>query len=48
MWQEAPNLARPPVCELHVHPDCVPFACSDCRHCHQDGQQDYVSVLALG
>ncbi|XP_028638236.1 diacylglycerol kinase theta isoform X2 [Grammomys surdaster] len=29
------------VCELHVHPDCVPFACSDCRHCHQDGQQDY-------
>ncbi|EDL20093.1 diacylglycerol kinase, theta, isoform CRA_a [Mus musculus] len=29
------------VCELHVHPDCVPFACSDCRQCHQDGQQDY-------
>ncbi|XP_038947477.1 diacylglycerol kinase theta isoform X5 [Rattus norvegicus] len=29
------------VCELHVHPDCVPFACSDCRQCHQDGQHDY-------
>ncbi|KAM9238162.1 diacylglycerol kinase theta isoform 1-T1 [Dugong dugon] len=29
------------VCELHVHPDCVPFACSDCRHCHQDGHQDH-------
>ncbi|XP_073898881.1 diacylglycerol kinase theta isoform X2 [Castor canadensis] len=29
------------VCELHVHPDCVPFACSDCRQCHQDGHQDH-------
>ncbi|KAB1282690.1 Diacylglycerol kinase theta [Camelus dromedarius] len=27
---EAPAL-RCEVCELHVHPDCVPFACSDCR-----------------
>ncbi|XP_075400677.1 diacylglycerol kinase theta isoform X2 [Tenrec ecaudatus] len=36
---EAPAL-RCEVCELHVHPDCVPFACSDCRHCHQDGHQD--------
>ncbi|XP_004383634.1 diacylglycerol kinase theta, partial [Trichechus manatus latirostris] len=37
---EAPAL-RCEVCELHVHPDCVPFACSDCRHCHQDGHQDH-------
>ncbi|KAM4854143.1 diacylglycerol kinase theta [Thomomys bottae] len=36
---EAPAL-RCEVCELHVHPDCVPFACSDCRQCHQDGHQD--------
>ncbi|XP_072439804.1 LOW QUALITY PROTEIN: diacylglycerol kinase theta [Chiloscyllium punctatum] len=28
------------VCELHVHVDCGPFACSDCRRCHQDGQYD--------
>ncbi|XP_055977482.1 diacylglycerol kinase theta isoform X2 [Sorex fumeus] len=28
------------VCELHVHPDCVPFACSDCRQCHRDGHRD--------
>ncbi|XP_008840011.1 diacylglycerol kinase theta isoform X2 [Nannospalax galili] len=37
---EAPAL-RCEVCELHVHPDCVPFACSDCRQCHQDGHQDH-------
>ncbi|XP_005077471.1 diacylglycerol kinase theta isoform X2 [Mesocricetus auratus] len=37
---EVPAL-RCEVCEMHVHPDCVPFACSDCRRCHQDGQQDY-------
>ncbi|XP_051026139.1 diacylglycerol kinase theta isoform X2 [Acomys russatus] len=37
---EVPAL-RCEVCELHVHADCVPFACSDCRQCHQDGQQDY-------
>ncbi|XP_007953967.1 diacylglycerol kinase theta [Orycteropus afer afer] len=37
---EAPAL-RCEVCELHVHPDCVPFACSDCRLCHQDGHQDH-------
>ncbi|XP_064142173.1 diacylglycerol kinase theta [Loxodonta africana] len=37
---EAPAL-RCEVCELHVHPDCVPFACSDCRHCHRDGHQDH-------
>lgn len=36
---EAPAL-RCEVCELHVHPDCVPFACSDCRQCHQDGHRD--------
>ncbi|XP_062069219.1 diacylglycerol kinase theta [Lepus europaeus] len=36
---EAPAL-RCEVCELHVHPDCVPFACSDCRQCHQDGHLD--------
>ncbi|XP_061490933.1 diacylglycerol kinase theta isoform X3 [Rhineura floridana] len=29
------------VCELHVHTDCAPFACSDCRQCHQDGHQDH-------
>uniref|UniRef100_A0A8B9I404 Diacylglycerol kinase n=1 Tax=Anser brachyrhynchus TaxID=132585 RepID=A0A8B9I404_9AVES len=28
------------VCELHVHTDCILFACSDCRQCHQDGHQD--------
>lgn len=44
---EVPAL-RCEVCELHVHPDCVPFACSDCRQCHQDGQQDYVSVQCWG
>ncbi|XP_051053998.1 diacylglycerol kinase theta isoform X3 [Phodopus roborovskii] len=37
---EVPAL-RCEVCELHVHLDCVPFACSDCRQCHHDGQQDY-------
>uniref|UniRef100_A0A4X1T490 Diacylglycerol kinase n=1 Tax=Sus scrofa TaxID=9823 RepID=A0A4X1T490_PIG len=39
--REAPNPARPPVCELHVHLDCVPFACSDCRQCHRDGYRDH-------
>lgn len=34
------------VCELHVHTDCIPFACSDCRQCHQDGHQDQVSADA--
>ncbi|KAM4809023.1 diacylglycerol kinase theta [Rhinophrynus dorsalis] len=29
------------VCELHVHTDCALFACSDCRQCHNDGQQDH-------
>uniref|UniRef100_A0A8B9K832 Diacylglycerol kinase n=1 Tax=Astyanax mexicanus TaxID=7994 RepID=A0A8B9K832_ASTMX len=29
------------VCELHVHSDCAPFSCSDCRLCHQDGGQEY-------
>ncbi|XP_036057391.1 diacylglycerol kinase theta isoform X2 [Onychomys torridus] len=37
---EVPAL-RCEVCELHVHPECVSFACSDCRQCHLDGQQDY-------
>ncbi|XP_048220034.1 diacylglycerol kinase theta isoform X1 [Perognathus longimembris pacificus] len=41
---EAPAL-RCEVCELHVHPDCVPFACSDCRQCHQDGHQDHDMYL---
>ncbi|XP_062964684.1 diacylglycerol kinase theta isoform X2 [Cynocephalus volans] len=41
---EAPAL-RCEVCELHVHPDCVPFACSDCRRCHQDGHQDHDTYL---
>ncbi|XP_043761850.1 diacylglycerol kinase theta isoform X2 [Cervus elaphus] len=33
------------VCELHVHPDCVPFACSDCRQCHQDGHREHDAHL---
>ncbi|XP_008062189.2 diacylglycerol kinase theta, partial [Carlito syrichta] len=37
---EAPAL-RCQVCELHLHPDCVPFACSDCRQCHRDDHQDH-------
>ncbi|XP_039694296.1 diacylglycerol kinase theta isoform X2 [Pteropus medius] len=37
---EAPAL-RCEVCELHVHPDCVPFACSDCRQCQRDGHRDH-------
>ncbi|XP_016014754.2 diacylglycerol kinase theta isoform X2 [Rousettus aegyptiacus] len=37
---EAPAL-RCEVCELHVHPDCVPFACSDCRECQRDGHRDH-------
>ncbi|NP_001193234.2 diacylglycerol kinase theta [Bos taurus] len=41
---EAPGL-RCEVCELHVHPDCVPFACSDCRQCHQDGHRDHDAHL---
>ncbi|XP_069877742.1 diacylglycerol kinase theta isoform X1 [Dipodomys merriami] len=41
---EVPAL-RCEVCELHVHPDCVPFACSDCRQCHQDGHQDHDMFL---
>ncbi|XP_049645659.1 diacylglycerol kinase theta isoform X3 [Suncus etruscus] len=36
---EVPSL-RCEVCELHVHPNCVPFACSDCRQCHCDGHWD--------
>lgn len=37
--EESPAI-RCEVCELHVHVDCGPFACSDCRRCHQDGQYD--------
>uniref|UniRef100_A0A8C6JPW5 Diacylglycerol kinase n=1 Tax=Melopsittacus undulatus TaxID=13146 RepID=A0A8C6JPW5_MELUD len=37
---ESPAL-RCEVCELHVHTDCILFACSDCRQCHQDGHQDH-------
>ncbi|KFP60537.1 Diacylglycerol kinase theta, partial [Cariama cristata] len=37
---ESPAL-RCEVCELHVHTDCILFACSDCRRCHQDGHQDH-------
>ncbi|OCT59255.1 diacylglycerol kinase theta [Xenopus laevis] len=29
------------VCELHAHTDCAQFACSDCRQCHHDGQQNH-------
>ncbi|KAJ8262380.1 hypothetical protein GJAV_G00165780 [Gymnothorax javanicus] len=38
----SPSL-RCEVCELHVHGDCAPFSCSDCRLCHLDGNQDYVT-----
>ncbi|XP_007467966.1 PREDICTED: diacylglycerol kinase theta [Lipotes vexillifer] len=41
---EVPGV-RCEVCELHVHPDCVPFACSDCRQCHQDGHRDHDTHL---
>ncbi|KAK1799059.1 hypothetical protein P4O66_007326, partial [Electrophorus voltai] len=34
------------LCELHVHSDCAPFSCSDCRVCHQDGGEDCVSAHA--
>ncbi|XP_032876349.1 diacylglycerol kinase theta isoform X2 [Amblyraja radiata] len=37
---EESRAMRCEVCELHVHVDCSPFACSDCRRCHQDGQHD--------
>ncbi|XP_040822030.1 diacylglycerol kinase theta isoform X1 [Ochotona curzoniae] len=37
---EVPAL-RCEVCELHVHLDCVPFACSDCRQCHLDRHHDH-------
>ncbi|XP_043915042.1 diacylglycerol kinase theta [Protopterus annectens] len=37
---EGPAL-RCEVCELHVHVDCVQFACSDCKQCHHDGHQDH-------
>ncbi|KAK2829064.1 hypothetical protein Q7C36_017054 [Tachysurus vachellii] len=38
---EGTSALRCEVCELHVHSDCAPFVCSDCRLCHQDGGQDY-------
>ncbi|XP_031442985.1 diacylglycerol kinase theta isoform X2 [Clupea harengus] len=38
---EGSSALRCEVCELHVHSDCAPFSCSDCRLCHQDGTQDY-------
>ncbi|XP_053507277.1 diacylglycerol kinase theta [Ictalurus furcatus] len=38
---EGTSALRCEVCELHVHSDCAPFICSDCRLCHQDGGQDY-------
>ncbi|XP_055291180.1 diacylglycerol kinase theta isoform X2 [Moschus berezovskii] len=49
-WSLLPGRPRPAcgqaaVCELHVHPDCVPFACSDCRQCHQDGHRDHDAHL---
>lgn len=37
---EVPAL-RCEVCELHVHLDCVPFACSDCRQCHLDRHHEH-------
>ncbi|XP_038648838.1 diacylglycerol kinase theta [Scyliorhinus canicula] len=37
--EESPA-TRCEVCELHIHVDCGPFACSDCRRCHQDGHYD--------
>ncbi|XP_030622172.1 diacylglycerol kinase theta [Chanos chanos] len=38
---EGSTALRCEVCELHVHSDCAQFSCSDCRLCHQDGDQDY-------
>lgn len=29
-----------------MHTDCILFACSDCRQCHQDGHLDHVSANA--
>ncbi|XP_069482496.1 diacylglycerol kinase theta isoform X2 [Ambystoma mexicanum] len=37
---EGSTALRCEVCDLQVHTDCAPFACSDCRQCHHDGHQD--------
>ncbi|XP_061580814.1 diacylglycerol kinase theta-like [Cololabis saira] len=37
---EGSSALRCEVCELHVHADCAPFTCADCRVCHQDGVLD--------
>ncbi|KAF5906437.1 diacylglycerol kinase theta, partial [Clarias magur] len=42
---EGTSALRCEVCELHVHSDCAPFVCSDCRLCHQDGSQDYQDMF---
>ncbi|XP_035506205.2 diacylglycerol kinase theta [Scophthalmus maximus] len=34
---EGHTALRCEVCELHVHADCAPFTCADCRRCHLDG-----------
>ncbi|XP_069092678.1 diacylglycerol kinase theta [Pleurodeles waltl] len=38
---EESSALRCEVCDLQVHTDCAPFACSDCRQCHHDGHQDH-------
>uniref|UniRef100_A0A8C4S5G4 Diacylglycerol kinase n=1 Tax=Erpetoichthys calabaricus TaxID=27687 RepID=A0A8C4S5G4_ERPCA len=38
---EESSTLRCEVCELHVHVDCAPFSCSDCRQCNHDGHQDH-------
>ncbi|KAF6715274.1 Diacylglycerol kinase theta [Oryzias melastigma] len=37
---EGSTALRCEVCELHVHADCAPFTCADCRCCHLDGTLD--------
>ncbi|KAM6924235.1 diacylglycerol kinase theta [Xenentodon cancila] len=37
---EGSTALRCEVCELHVHADCAPFTCADCRVCHLDRDLD--------
>uniref|UniRef100_A0A3P9J702 Diacylglycerol kinase n=1 Tax=Oryzias latipes TaxID=8090 RepID=A0A3P9J702_ORYLA len=37
---EGSSALRCEVCELHVHADCAPFTCADCRCCNLDGTLD--------
>lgn len=44
---EGNTAIRCEVCELHAHSECAAFSCGDCRLCHQDGSQDFVSIPRL-